>query len=242
MITYNEVNHIEDVLHNIAFADEIIIVDSYSNDGTYEKLLNLKHIKVLQRTFKNFADQRNYTLKLATHNWILFLDADERITEDLKNEIISEINNPGEFVGYMFKRLFFFKQKRIRFSGFQTDTTYRLFKKGYVKYIDEKIVHELPTINGKSKVLKNNMLHFCFDSAEHYKAKMEHYAKLKALELFNKNKKATLFHFYFRPLYKFIVNYFFRLGFLDGKEGFILSYLSAYGVFYRYKELKKLST
>ncbi|TDY61327.1 glycosyltransferase family 2 protein [Algibacter lectus] len=242
MIVFNESKHIEDAINNIDFADEIIVIDSFSTDGTFEKLQKLKHVKVIQREFKNFADQRNFAISQATKDWILFIDADERITEKLKQELNSEINTSNDIIAYMFKRKYFFKQKRIRFCGFQTDTTYRLFKKGFFKYDETKIVHEMPIIDGKSKILKNDMLHYCFDSAAHYKSKMEHYASLKALELFKKGKKPNAFHFYIRPLYKFLVNYIFRLGFLDGVEGLQICYLSAYGVYYRYKELEKLSS
>lgn len=241
MITYNEVNHIDDIINNVSFSNEIIVVDSFSTDGTFEKLQKLKNVKTIQRKFKNFADQRNFALQQANHNWILFIDADERIPESLKNEILEEIENSNNIVAYMVKRLYFFKQKRIRFSGFQTDTTYRLFKKGAVKYTEDKIVHEMPQINGKSKLFKNTMLHYCFDSADHYKSKMEHYAKLKALELFNKEKKSSIYNLYVRPIIKFVNNYIFRLGVLDGKEGFQICYLSAYGVHFRYQELKKLT-
>ncbi|MDN3665385.1 glycosyltransferase family 2 protein [Algibacter miyuki] len=241
IITYNEVNHIDHVIKNIAFADEIIVIDSFSTDGTFEKLSALKQVTTIQREFKNFADQRNFAIAQAQHDWILFIDADERITPKLKTEILETVNTSENIAAFMVKRLYFFKQKRIRFSGFQTDTTYRLFRRNKVKYIEDKIVHELPEIDGTSALLKNNMLHYCFDSAAHYKAKMEHYAKLKALELHQKGKRPNAFHFYIRPFYKFIVNYFFRLGFLDGKEGFTICYLSAYGVYFRYQELKRLS-
>ena len=240
LITYNEVNHINDVIKNIDFVDEIIVVDSFSNDGTFEKLQTFKHVKVIQREFKNFADQRNFAIKQANKNWILFIDADERIPEKLKNEILEETKKLNNAAGFMVKRLYYFKQKRIRFSGFQTDTTFRLFKNGKVKYQENKIVHEMPEVNGETKLLKNNMLHYCFDSSSHYKSKMEHYAKLKALELFNKGKKATPYHLYIRPIVKFITNYIFRLGVLDGVEGFKICYLSAYGVNFRYRELNRL--
>ncbi|WP_194767843.1 glycosyltransferase family 2 protein [Tamlana sp. I1] len=240
IITLNEVNHIEDVIKNISFADEIIVVDSFSTDGTFEKLSALKNVTIFQREFKNFADQRNFAIQQANHEWILFIDADERITDKLKTEILETINQPQDAVAFMIKRLFFFKKKRIRFSGFQTDTTYRLFKKDKVTYIKDKIVHEMPQIDGKSALLEHNILHYCFDSAAHYKSKMEHYAKLKAIELHKKGIKPNFFHFYIRPCYKFIVNYIFRLGFLDGKEGFEICYLSAYGVYYRYQMLKTL--
>ncbi|TWO32683.1 glycosyltransferase family 2 protein [Seonamhaeicola sediminis] len=240
LITYNEINHIDEVIENITFSDEIIVVDSFSTDGTYEKLKSYNNVTTIQRAFKNFADQRNFAINQATNDWILFIDADERLTNSLKKEIFNEISSDSKKVAYMFKRLYFFKKKRIRFSGFQTDTTYRLFKKGHVKYDENKIVHEMPIIDGKSKILKSNMLHYCFNNAAHYKSKMEHYANLKALELSKKGKKPNIFHFYFRPFYKFFINYVVRLGFLDGKEGFYICYLSAYGVYYRYKALDKL--
>ncbi|QFZ53392.1 glycosyltransferase family 2 protein [Oceanihabitans sp. IOP_32] len=240
LITYNEVNHIDAVIENVSFADEIIVVDSFSTDGTLEKLEKFKNVTTITRAFKNFADQRNYALSQAKHDWILFIDADERLTNKLKSEIITTINSPTPIAAFMVKRLYFFKQKRIRFSGFQTDTTYRLFRKNKVKYIEDKIVHEMPEIDGASQILKHNMIHYCIDSASHFKSKMEHYAELKALEIFQKGTTPNVFHFYFKPLYKFITNYFFRLGILDGKEGFQICYLNAYGVFYRYKELEKL--
>lgn len=241
LITYNEVNHIDEVINNIDFANEIIVIDSYSNDGTFEKLLKFQHVKTIQRRFKNFADQRNYALTQAKFKWILFIDADERITPKLKDEILNEINIEQNTVAFRFKRLFIFKNKKIRFSGFQTDKTYRLFKKDHILYNENRIVHELPIIDGISKVLKNKMLHYSFKSREQYKSKMERYASLKALELHNKGKRASIFHFTFRPLYKFLVNYIIRLGILDGKEGFQLCYLGAYGVYFRYCELKKLT-
>lgn len=240
LITYNEVNHINEVIKNINFVDEIIVIDSFSTDGTFEKLQKLKQVKVIQREFKNFADQRNFAIQQATKDWILFIDADERITKKLKEEIKTKISTLSTTTAYMFKRKYFFKQKRIRFCGFQTDTTYRLFKNGFFKYDETKIVHEMPIVNGKSDVLKHDMLHYCFDSAAHYKSKMEQYARLKALELYNKGKKPNAFHVYIRPVYKFIVNYIFRLGILDGIEGFKICYLSAYGVYYRYQVLKKI--
>ncbi|AUS03981.1 glycosyltransferase family 2 protein [Pseudotamlana carrageenivorans] len=240
LITYNEVKHINDVVKNISFADEIIVVDSFSTDGTFKKLSALPNVTTIQRKFKNFADQRNFALQQATNDWVLFIDADERIPKKLKTEILQTINHPNDVAAFMVKRLFFFKNKRIRFSGFQTDTTYRLFKKDKVKYIEDKIVHEMPHIVGKSGLLKNTMLHYCFDSTAHYKSKMQHYANLKALELYNKGNKPNFYHFYIRPCFKFIMNYVLRLGFLDGKEGLNICYLSAYGVYYRYQELKKL--
>ncbi|WP_203258812.1 glycosyltransferase family 2 protein [Hyunsoonleella ulvae] len=241
LITYNEEHHIVDVIKNIEFADEIIVIDGESTDKTVALLKEIPKVKLVSRPFKNFADQRNFAISQANYEWLLFIDADERITNALKHEILKTVTSPNGITAFMFKRLLYFKNKRVRFSGFQTDTTYRLFKNGCVKYIESKIVHEMPLIQGNSKIMQNYMLHFSFNNLEDYKLKMEHYASLKAKELNDAGKKATLFHFMFRPAYKFITNYIFRLGFLDGKLGFNICYLSAYGVWYRYKQLKILN-
>jgi len=241
LITHNEEKHIVDVIKNIAFADEIIVIDGESTDDTIALLKQFPKVNVISREFKNFADQRNFAIDQAKHDWILFIDADERIPEDLKNEIRSVIALKNNVVGYMFKRRFYFDEKVIRYSGLQSDTTYRLFKKGFARYDDSKMVHETLSVNGKSAILKNYMLHFCYTSNADYKRKMEYYGTLKAEELHKQGKRATILHFVFRPAYKFLTNYVFRLGFLDGKEGFGICYLSAYGVWYRYKKLKQLN-
>lgn len=241
LITYNEERHIIDVINNISFADEIIVVDSESTDNTPKLLQEFQNVKLISKPFKNFADQRNFAIARAKNEWILFIDADERIPDALKNELLKAINSHNDIVAYMFKRRFYFNKKVIRFSGLQSDTTYRLFKKGFAKYDENKLVHERLTVKGKSAILNNYMLHYCYTSSADYKNKMEYYATLKAEELHQNGIKATAFHFTFRPIYKFITNYILRLGFLDGKEGLSICYLSAYGVWYRYKILKTLN-
>ncbi len=171
----------------------------------------------------------------------MFIDADERIPEPLKNEILEVIDSDTDRAGFMFRRQHFFNQKPINYSGYQTDTTYRLFKNGKVTYDEQKTVHEMPIIEGKSAILKHKMLHYSFTTKENFKAKTENYSRLQALELYKKGKKTNLYHLTVKPAYKFLYNYIFRLGFLDGKEGFDICYINAYGVHFRYKELKRLS-
>ena len=241
IITYNEIAHIDELIEHLNFIDEIIVIDSFSTDGTYEKLTTYNHVKTIQRKFLNFADQRNFAIKQATKDWIFFIDADERITQKLKGDILEAIKNKTNTVAYKFPRKFVFQNKTMRFSGLQTDKVYRLFKNGSASYFQDKIVHELLDVKGKSDVLKHIMLHYSFSSVEHYRKKTEHYASLKALELLKKGKKPNGFHFYIRPAYKFITNYILRLGFLDGKAGYVICKLNAYGVWYRYQELKRLT-
>lgn len=240
MITFNEIKHIEAVVDNLSFADEIIIIDSYSTDGTYEKLSSMDHVKVISREFKNFADQRNYAIDQANCDWIFFIDADERLTLDSQKEIVNTVNQSNGIEAFKFPRKFMFNNKVMRFSGLQTDQVFRLFKNGVTKYREDKLVHELLDFNGEFKILKHDMLHYSFSDYDSYKQKTEHYGLLKAQELLKKGKAPNWFHFYIKPAYKFLTNYIFRLGFLDGNEGYIICSLNAHGVFYRYKALENL--
>lgn len=241
LITYNEINHIEDVIENIRFSDEIIVVDSFSNDGTFDTLNNIEGVKVIQREFKNFSDQRNFALKQAKFPWILFIDADERLTPKLSQEILKTVHTESNIEAYKFRRRFMFHNKIIRFSGLQTDQVFRLFKNGTATYRQDKIVHELLDVKGPFGVLSNYMLHYSFSDYKSYKRKTEHYGQLKAEELYKNGIHPKWFHFYLKPIYKFITNYIFRLGFLDGKEGYTICLLNAYGVYYRFKALEKLN-
>ena len=242
IITRNEEKHIDEVLDNVSFVDEIIVIDSYSTDQTIPKLQKHKHVKIIQREFKDFADQRNFAIDQASHPWILFIDADERIPIKLKEELITNINSESNIVAYKFPRDFIFQNKVMRYSGLQTDFIYRLFKKGHAKYRKDKPVHEILEVNGQSKTLVNAMLHYSFSDYTSYKNKIEQYAKLNAQELFLKGKKSTFFGFYIKPAYKFLYNYIIRFGFLDGKAGYTICTLNAYGVKYRFNELKRLIT
>ncbi|MFT5846586.1 glycosyltransferase family 2 protein [Psychroserpens sp.] len=240
MITFNEINHIEEVIGNLSFADEIIVIDSYSTDGTFEKLSEMSNVKVLLREFKNFADQRNYALEQANCEWIFFIDADERLTQDSQKELVETTKHPNGIEAFKIPRKFMFNNKVMRFSGLQTDRVFRLFKKGVTKYREDKLVHELLDFHGEFKILKHDMLHYSFSDYESYKRKTEHYGLLKAQELLRNGKRPNWIHFYIKPAYKFLANYVFRLGILDGKEGYTICKLNAYGVFYRYKALNNL--
>jgi len=240
VITYNEEQNIKTVLDHLAFADEIIVVDSFSTDKTFEIASDFKNTKVVQRVFDNFASQRNYALSLASNSWILFVDADERLTEELEKEITFIINQENSADAYFIRRNFMFQNSRLRFSGWQTDKIIRLFKKESAIYNHEKIVHEKLIVNGKIGKLKNKLIHYSYSDFEDYKQKMIFYGKLKAKEEFIKNTKPNIFHFYVRPVYQFLNQYLLRFGILDGKKGIIICYLNALSVAVRFQELKKI--
>ncbi|TXD84984.1 glycosyltransferase family 2 protein [Subsaximicrobium wynnwilliamsii] len=240
MITYNEIGHIKEAISNLEFADEIIVIDSFSTDGTFEALSTMNHVKIVQRAFQNFADQRNFAIDQATRDWIFFMDADERLTQASQEEIVETVKHNNGIEAFKIPRRFMFNDKMMRFSGLQTDRVFRLFKRGVTKYRKDKLVHEVLDFTGEFAVLTHEMLHYSFSDYESYKKKTEHYGCLKAQELFKKGKTPNAFHFYIKPAYKFLANYVFRLGFLDGREGYTICSLNAYGVFFRYKVLEKL--
>jgi len=232
-------DHIQEAISNLEFADEIIVIDSFSTDGTFEALSKMSQVKVVQRPFKNFADQRNFAIDQATCEWIFFMDADERISLASQQELVETVKNTT-IEAYKIPRRFMFNNKPMRFSGLQTDRVFRLFKRGVTRYQEDKLVHELLDFKGNFGILKEEMLHYSFSDYASYKKKTEHYGELKAQELLKKGIKPNAFHFYVKPAYKFLTNYVLRLGFLDGKEGYTICSLNAHGVFFRYKVLEQL--
>lgn len=239
-ITFNEIINIDEVIQNVSFADEIIIVDSFSTDGTAERIKNYPEVKLIQRPFKDYTDQKSFAMSQATYDWVLFMDADERLTDALRDEVITTINSNTHCAAYYFYRTFMFQKKVLHFSGWQSDKNFRLFRKSKVHFTQERVVHETLVVNGKIGILKNKLIHYSYKDYQDYKGKMIKYGKMKAQEELDKNYTPNLYHFVFRPSYKFFNHYFLRFGFLDGKKGIIISYLNALGVYSRYKELRRL--
>lgn len=240
IITLNEEAHMHELLSDLDFADEVIVVDSFSVDRTREICLRFKNVRFLENKFENYTSQRNFAIDQAQNNWILFIDADERLTPELKAEILSTIANEEEVSAYLFYRKFFFKKKLLRFSGWQTDRIFRLFKKDKARYTHKRLVHEKLDVDGKIGVFKNKLIHFSYSDYESYKRKMITYGKLKAMEKYQVGFKPSVFHYYGHSVYNFLYQYLIRLGILDGKKGIIICYLNALSVSYRYKELKRL--
>ncbi|NNF19043.1 MAG: glycosyltransferase family 2 protein [Flavobacteriaceae bacterium] len=240
IITYNEMGYIEKCIDSVSFADEIIVVDSFSTDGTFEYLSAHPKVKVIQHPFTNFTLQKSYTLKQASHDWVLFVDADEVVSEPLKEEIIATVNSNTDCVAYWFYRKFMFQDGPLNFSGWQTDKNYRLFRKSKVSFSDKKIVHETLDVSGKSGILKEKLTHYCYKNYEDYKAKMLSYGRLKAKEDFYRESPYNVMYMIFKPAWKFFNHYILRLGIFDGKKGLTICYLNALGDLERYRELKKL--
>ncbi|GAA5100094.1 glycosyltransferase family 2 protein [Chryseobacterium ginsengisoli] len=239
IITFNEEKNIREVLECFDFCDEIVVIDSFSTDKTLEIAASFPNVKIVQNKFEDFTKQRNVALDNAKNDWVLFLDGDERITPELRKEIINELSKSKQKDAYYFYRKFFFANKPINFSGTQSDKNFRLFKKSKARYITGKKVHETLEVKGKIGILKNKLLHYSVTDYESYRKKMIHYGVLKGQELAAKGKKFSILHQYIKTVLKFFKAYILRLGILDGKEGYQLSYLQSLSVFETYKSLKK---
>ena len=234
-ITLNEAQNIEAYIKSLWFAEEIIIVDSFSTDGTVELAAKYDRVKVIQRPFDNFSAQKNFAISQAKNEWITFFDLDEVVTPKLANEIVATFQNP-QVNAYFVKRDFYFMGKLIRYSDVGNEYILRFFNKNYAWYNDS-LVHELLEVNGTTTKLKNSLPHHTYRSFDHFTSKIYQYSKLQAEMLYKKGTKPTFYHFLFRPFYRFWNQYLIQLGILDGKEGFILAYVSAFGVFKRYVNL-----
>ncbi|MDR6405767.1 MULTISPECIES: glycosyltransferase family 2 protein [Chryseobacterium] len=239
IITHNEEKNIQEVLDCFDFCDEIVVVDSYSTDKTVEIAKRHPNVKVIQNIFEDFTKQRNLALDAAKNDWVLFLDGDERITLELRKEIIEELNKPEQKDAYYFYRKFFFANKPINFSGTQSDKNFRLFRRSKARYTAGKKVHETLEVNGSVGILKNKLLHYSVSDYESYRKKMIHYGILKGKELAAKGKKFNILVQYLKTAFKFFKAYVMRLGILDGKEGYQLSFLQSLSVFETYESLKK---
>ncbi|MEM6965301.1 MAG: glycosyltransferase family 2 protein [Bacteroidota bacterium] len=237
--TFNEEEHIEAVLKSVEWADEILLVDSFSTDDTVT-LAKKYHPKIFQRKYISPADQKNWAIPQATHDWILILDADERVTPKLREEITSLLRVPPPKDAYWIPRQSFFMGKKVRFSGWQGDQVIRLIKKEKCRYQDVQVHEEIETAGIIVGKLKNKLHHFTYKNRDHFLAKMLRYAEWSAKDHFEKTPRVTFVHLYVKPFFRFVKHYVIQLGFLDGEVGFAISKIMAWGVYQRYLKIKEL--
>lgn len=228
--TFNEEKYIEDCLHSVSFANQIIIIDSNSSDNTIE-LAKKYNCEIISRKFDNFSNQKNEAIKYAKSDWILFLDADERVTQKLKSEILATINNSKQeaykikFPHYYMNRFLYHSENKVT----------RLVKNDSVFF--EGLVHEKLIHKGKAGLLSNFMIHYTYKGLFNYIKKKDSYAWFQAEMALQKNKKASYLHLTFKPFYRFFHSYIIRRGFLDGVPGLAVATIDAYGVFSRYVKM-----
>lgn len=234
MPTLNEEAYLEAALRSVTFADEIIVVDSYSTDATPE-IAKRYTTTFLQREFDNFSNQKNYALEHTTADWVLFLDADERITYPLQQEILTAINS-NTHGGYKLNFPHFYMN---RFLYHHSNDVLRVVKRAGASY--KGLVHEKLTCEGSIGQLKNPVLHFTYKGLDHFLQKKESYAWFQAAQLQKKGKRTTWAHLFIKPTWRFFSSYIIKGGFRDGIPGLTIAANNAYGVFQRYVKLMLLN-
>ncbi|MBI5055818.1 MAG: glycosyltransferase family 2 protein [Nitrospirae bacterium] len=231
IITKNEEHNIEDALESVADAKEIIVVDSFSSDRTVEICRKFTD-KVFQHQWDGYARQKQRAVDLAGGQWVLILDADERVTPDLKAEIVKTIAQT-DCNGFYMSRENYFIGKWIKHGGWWPDNTLRLFKKDKGRF-EIREVHEKIVVEGRTGYLKNPLRHYTYRSIPDFTARMERYSTLAAREILKSSGKAGAFSLTVKPLSTFLKMYVLRLGVLDGKRGLILAVLYSYYTFLKY--------
>lgn len=240
IITYNEEKNIERCILSLQkVADEIVVVDSYSEDMT-ERISVRLGVKFYTHPFDGYKEQKNYAVSLASHEWILSLDADEALSEELEESILKEKSSLS-YDGYIFNRLNRYCGTWIKHSNWYPDRKLRLFRKsgGEWKGINPHD-HFVLTSGYRSKRLKGDILHFVLDTYEEHIDKANNFSSIAAREYFLLGKKTNPVSMTLRMIWRFIKTFFLKRGFLDGYNGFVISSLSAYTSFLKYLKLKQL--
>lgn len=220
ILTKNEEKNIVDCLESLAFCNEVVVIDDDSTDRTVEIAKN-RGAKVINRKLKeNFSEQRNYALSLVKNGWVLFIDADERVSTKLAKEILDIINN-SQHNGFYIKRTDQLFGKELEHGELANKKFIRLGKKEKGKW--EGLVHEEWKIQGSIGILKNSIIHFPHPSLTEFISEINFYTTIRAHELYKKGVRASWYSIIFYTKAKFIQTYVFKLGFLDGMPGFILS-------------------
>lgn len=236
--TGNEAHNIEGVLETLSFADEIMVVDSLSTDNTVELARKYTDF-IIEREYEYSASQKNWAIPQATHEWILLVDADERITPELQAEIQQILKEGTDKAGFWIFRDNLFMGRKLKNSGIKGDKCIRLFRKSLCRY-EDKHVHAEIIADGEVDFLKERMLHDTFVDIDRFYAKMNRYASWQAEDYLKKVKKVTCFHLVLKPAFRFFKHYILGGGFRDGFEGYVYAVTQRHAVRMRYIKLKVL--
>jgi len=237
VITLNEAANIEDCLASVAWADEIVVVDSGSTDGTPD-LARAKGARVIVRGWPGYSAQKNFAAGEGTHDWILSVDADERITPELAAEIQATlVRDPAE-AGFRIPRVTWHLGKWIRTTDWYPDYQLRLYNRTRGTWPQRRVHESVSATNGPVGQLRGELQHFAYRDVSHHFQTMDRYTTLAAEDMQAQGRQAGLFDLTVHPWAAFMRNYFLRRGFMDGTAGFIISVMNAYYVFLKFAKLR----
>ena len=236
--TYNEESNIEDCLKSLDWVDELIVVDSFSKDKTVS-IARKYTDKVIQHKYYYSAAQKNWIIPRVSHQWIIIVDADERVSSELRDEILKLLEKTPDKKAYWIYRTNFFMGKEIKHCGWQNDKVIRFFTKEY-RYEDAKVHAEIKVRKKEPGTLSGKLIHHSYRNFRDYLIKLRRYSKWGAEKSFARGKRANFFNILFAPLGMFFKRYVFNAGFLDGVHGFVLSLLAAVSTSLKYIKLWEL--
>lgn len=238
IITLNEAAHIAAALDSVSWADEIVVVDSGSTDGTAD-IARATGARVSTRVWTGYADQKNHAAGLASHDWILSLDADERVTPALAAEIRALLRAEPVKRGYRVPRVTFHLGRWIRTTDFYPDYQARLYDRRAGRWHGE-FVHESVRVEGGVDYLRGELEHYSFRDLSDHVSRINHYSTLAARQMHARGRRASAFHLLLHPPAAFLRNYLLRRGYLDGTAGLLISLVNAYSVFLKFAKLWEL--
>ncbi|MBZ0110938.1 MAG: glycosyltransferase family 2 protein [Thermoanaerobaculia bacterium] len=233
--TYNEDINIGACIESVSWADEILVVDSFSTDRTVE-IIKSYPVKLEQREYFGSAAQKNWALDRVVHDWVLIVDADERVPEPLAREILTMLNGDPPEDGYYIRRENLFVDKVIRHSGWSTDRVIRLFRRDKGRYPNRRVHADL-SVEGPTPELENPFFHYTFRSFDQYFEKFLNYAEWGAAQAYREGRSVGFVSIAGRPAWRFFRTYVLQLGILDGLHGLVLCLLQSFGVFLKYARL-----
>lgn len=240
IITFNEEKNIEKCLQSlINVVDEIIVVDSFSTDNTKQICLNYK-VTFIEQEFLGYIEQKNFALKQASNNYIVSLDGDEALSETLQNSIL-KLKSNWQFDGYYCNRFNNFCGQWIKHSDWYPNKKLRVFDRRLAEWKGINPHDKIALKNHrKAGQLKGDILHWTYQSYSEFKKKTEYFSTIAAQAYFDKGKKAPLYKIIWNPTWAFFKAYILRLGFLDGKNGFVISAQTGNITYLKYTKLRKL--
>jgi len=237
--TFNEERNIRGCLESVKWADEIFIVDSFSTDRTLDICREYTD-RIVQHEYVNSAAQKNWAIPQTIHRWVMIVDSDERVSEQLRRSIEKALENTNEYAGFYVKRESFFLDRLVGHGGWERDYVLRLFNKERGRYQDRE-VHACIKVEGKEGHLDGPLYHYTYVSLDQYFEKFLRYTRWAAGDLKSDGKTPSWANLTLRPWMRFLKMYVLRLGFLDGKHGLVLSWLAAFSVFTKYARLWEMS-
>lgn len=238
IITLNEAEHIAAAIDSVSWADEIVVVDSGSTDGTLD-IARTRGARISARAWTGYVDQKNHAASLASHDWVLSLDADERVTPELAAEIRVLLQSDPPRRGYRVPRVTFHLGRWIRTTDFYPDYQARLYDRRAARWRGD-LVHESVHVDGGVAYLSGELQHYSFRDLTDHVSRVNHYSTLAARELHDRGRRATPVDLLVHPPAAFLRNYLLRRGFLDGSAGLVISLVNAYSVFLKFAKLWEL--